>query len=259
MNTDKNQAKATEDARAVVDLDRLDMGQIRDECEFAAERVGAIAKQMLDHLAELQHEHAVKSVLAGIYLQQVKAVVGHGQFGAWKEKHCGSATARMPNYYMKLAAVFAAKSRLLIPEIVAANQLSLALEQPGNANGARVLEKVRKFVGTQSLSDLLAKHAIKVRGGAQPNNENAAEPAASDEVTIPADWHWINDAQRAHFATLPEQARLAWIDWLPRLRAMHNDLHAGAQATHPHLDEATRADLLLTLDELRAALKPARR
>lgn len=109
--------------------------------------------------------------------------MGHGEFGSWKGKHFGDAKSRTVNRYMDLAAKFCRSSKLLLPEIVAANQLSLDLQAKGST-GKAFMGKLDKFVGNSGLTELMQKHGVIQRGGHRPQPQpetNTIETTGAEE------------------------------------------------------------------------------
>lgn len=170
-----------------VDLDKLagahlDAGQKRTEFVFDANSLTERVRQMFTHLDGLEKERAMKAVLCGIYLAEIKAKTPHGEFTAWLASNFPN-SGRRAQHYMALAAKFSRSSKLLLPELIAANQISLALEAP-DATGEALMAKLGKFVGNSGLTDLLRKHGIVKQGG----NQRAAlpGPTAGDTPAAPA-------------------------------------------------------------------------
>lgn len=145
-------------APAVLDLDKLDAAQIGHNVRFDAEACGVRALAMLQHVEGLRKERSIKAILAGLYLHQVKATLGHGSFGDWLSQHLGKAD-RTARRYMSLASIFARKSALLLPEMLGANQLTLDL-QAQDSEGRAILGKLDAFVGTEGLTALMQKHGV---------------------------------------------------------------------------------------------------
>jgi hypothetical protein len=169
-------------ANKPIDLEKITGDQIRNSFAFDADALGQRAKAMLDHVEQLKTERAQKAVLAGIYLQQVKAELGHGGFNQWSSKHFAK-SKRTVEYYMQLAAKFCRSSKLLLPELIGANQLSLALEAK-DQSGEVFKSKLEKFVSQKGLTELMQQHGVIKRGGLKAA---APKPAAdSSEETPPA-------------------------------------------------------------------------
>ncbi len=180
----KADLKSLSTAVAVITAKPIDLEKLPDlKCEtgfaFDAEHLGKIALAMLAHVEGLKSERAKKGVLAGVYLQQVKAALGHGPFNAWCAKHLGK-SKRMGEYYMALAAKFARSTKLLLPEVIGANQLTLALEAKGS-DAQAFKAKLEKFVGDRGLTELMQKHGVIKRGG------NQRQTTTAEETTPPPD------------------------------------------------------------------------
>lgn len=100
-----------------------------------------------------------------------------------------------------------------------------------------------------------------LRGGARekkPSSEGDESEEVPVQLEIPANWFWVTPQQRAHFSTLTENERQAWIVWGPRLHDLSNDLHS-SDPMWARLDSTTKGDLALTLTELLAKIQPGRR
>jgi hypothetical protein len=211
-----------------VDLDKLDTVQKSHSGIFDAEACGARAVAMFAHVEGLKKERAIKAVLTGLYLHQVKVALGHGEFDAWKAKHFEKGRSTIGRY-MDLAAKFSRSAKLLLPEIIGANQLTLDLEAQ-DSDGRAILAKLDRFVGECGLTELMHRHQVIKQGGARPpaaptlGAGDAPEgPAATTEEAEAA----ARDAVAAAL-TAAEKTLLAEITW--------HDLT---------LDAAERADALL--------------
>jgi hypothetical protein len=211
-----------------VDLDKLDSAQIGNSFRFDAEASGKRALAMLQHVDGLRRERAMKATLAGIYLSQVRIALPHGEFEAWAAQHLGK-SVRTARNYMQLAAKFSRSAKLLLPEIIGANQLTLDLEAQDN-DGRAILAKLDRFVGECGLTELMHRHQVIKQGGARPPAAPAlgagdapAGPAPTTEEAEAA----ARDAVAAAL-TAAEKTLLAEITW--------HDLT---------LDAAERADALL--------------
>lgn len=190
-----------------IDLEKLDAAQIRNSCEFDADASGKRALAMLQHVDGLRKERAVKAILAGLYLHQVKLALDHGEFGAWKNKHLGNSRSRSANHYMDLAAKFARSAKLLLPEILGANQLTLDL-QAQDSDGRAILAKLDQFVGERGLTDLMHRHGVIKQGGAREPALPAATPSDSGEDTA-SDSATREDAAPADDMAAAERASAA--------------------------------------------------
>jgi len=210
---------ATSTALAVVenkpvDLAKIDASQMRNCFAFDEKLLAERALAMMQHIEGLKKERAVKGILAGIYLAQIKASLGHGEFNAWCAKYLGK-SKRMGEYYMALAAKFSRSSKLLLPEVVAANQLSLDLKTKGST-GAAFMAKLDKFVGALGLTELMQKHGVIQRGGYQqralpPAETPGAGAARSEEellaIAEAAAFQQCTDAVAAARKTLTNELR----------------------------------------------------
>ncbi len=173
------------DSNKPVDLATLDGAQISNGWKFDAKDLGARARAMLEHVEQLKTEHAQKAVLAGVYLCQVRVSLGYGPFVAWLKEHfcngCKSPVSLRTAYnHIALAEKFSRSAKVMMPELVASDQLTLDLQAPKGA-GQQLLAKLVKFVGHLGLTDLYRRHGILKKGG----KRTAAAPAAGDDTPPP--------------------------------------------------------------------------
>lgn len=166
-----------------VNLDKLDASQISTEWKFEPNLLAQRAKAMVENIEGLKKERAIKAILAGLYLHEVKAALGHGSFGAWKAEHFPKSNTQLSNY-MGLAAKFCRSSKLLLPELIAANQITLDLTT-ADEFGATAKAKLEKFVGNIGLTDLLTRHGIVKRGGAKTKTVALPAPASGSDTPPP--------------------------------------------------------------------------
>jgi hypothetical protein len=167
------------DPKKPLDLEKVEPGQIGNSFRFDADELGSRARAMMDHVEALKVERAMKAVMAGIYLHQVKLALDHGQFEDWSRKHLEK-SERTARHYMALAAAFCRKSKLLLPELVASQQLSLDLTAKGS-DAKAFKSKLEKFVGERGLTTLMELHGVIKRGG------NRTTPADGDDDATPPD------------------------------------------------------------------------
>ncbi|MGH8021382.1 MAG: hypothetical protein ACREIA_24500 [Opitutaceae bacterium] len=172
-----------------VDLEKIDVAQIRDSFAFEADAWGARAREMLIHVDALKVDRAKKCTLLGIFLYRVKGELGHGQFGAWMEKHFTHpylpgnprATIRTAQHFMALARQFCRSQKVMLPELITGQQLALDLPADGKAAQA-VEEKLDKFVGGSGVTDLLLKHKILKRGRPAGSKDDGKAGETPDEA-----------------------------------------------------------------------------
>ena len=173
-------------APAVIDLDRLKENQL--PAMFDAEDLGRRAAAMLAHCDGLKKERTIKCILAGIFLAQVRVELGHGPFGKWLEKHLchsvknGSESTRTAYRYIALAAAFSRSSRMLLPELIGANQLSLDLANVQDEGGRTLLAKLDTFVGQRGLTELMKKHGVIKLGGPREKGVDHKPPATPEQL-----------------------------------------------------------------------------
>ena len=216
-----HRCKAPKQALAVVENKPVDLDNLKNDTVslFDPKLHGERVLAMMQHIEGLKKERAVKAILAGIYLAQIKAALGHGEFNQWCAKHLGN-SKRSAERYMALAGRFSRSSKLLLPELVGANQLSLDLTNVKNDGGKAVLAKLDKFVGNLGLTELMQKHGVIQRGGYRP----APLPAPANDASAgreETEEEKINRAEVAAFEMCVgkvEDARkallsdLAWAD-----------------------------------------------
>ncbi|MDF3058052.1 MAG: hypothetical protein K0R17_2267 [Rariglobus sp.] len=209
-----------------IDLEKLDAGQVGSSFRFDAKEHGKRAVAMIAHVEGLKKERSMKAILAGIFLHQVKLSLEHGEFEAWMSEHLGK-TARTGRNYMALAAKFSRSTRLILPELVGANQLSLDLTAK-NDDGRAVLVKLEKFVGSKGLTELMQQHEVIKQGGARPApattttsapggaDDGAGEPTV-DEAEDAARSTGLEAVETAHKALMND---VLWHDLTPENAAL---------------------------------------
>lgn len=161
-----------------IDLDVIEAGQIGNSFRFDPAAHGKRAVAMIAQVEGLKKERAIKATLAGIYLHGVRLALDHGEWEAWAAKHLGK-SVRTARNYMSLAAAFSRKSKLLLPEMVGANQLTLDL-QAQDSDGRAILAKLDKFVGGEGLTALMQKHGVL--SAPAPKSPIANTPAGDRET-----------------------------------------------------------------------------
>lgn len=231
-----------------VDLDKLAGAQISTQWKFDTKSLAERTKAMFAHLDGLKKERAVKAILAGLYLHEVKLALGHGAFGAWKKENFTHGHSQIANY-MALAAKFSRSAKLLLPELVSAEQITLDLRAE-NSDAATLKTKLEKFVGGQGLTDLLRKHGIVKQGGNQrPEKGEEAQPtelaklptpeelAAAEEAAAGAAFKSASDALDAANAVL--LGEVVWASLTPQsAELIDSGLKALAAKFHERVLEA---------------------
>jgi hypothetical protein len=241
-----------------IDLDKTSPDQIRNSFVFDAEETGARAKAMLGHIEGLKKERAVKALLVGIYLHQVKIALPHGEFNAWCTAQLGN-SKRKAELYMSLAAKFSRSAKLLLPELIGANQLSLDLANVQDEGGRAILGKLDAFVGELGLTELLRHHGVisplGARGGSTTRGREDGEesiPAVKNDG--PPDW--ANEVQCRLWENFSEAQRLSYREWMPRISLMNNQVNDPKKGFLPNLPQVAKDDLVTVCCELLAFLKP---
>lgn len=142
-------------------------------------QVAAVAEMQTIH--RLQCEAAGRAVLVGLALHRIKASLKHGQWGGWINRDFKAVGHRQVNYYMRLALVFLERERVQKPDLLALPGDQLALDVEGDKGGAAFVNKLQKFVGDLSLTELLIKHGIK--GVGLKTELTTGEDDEGDELT----------------------------------------------------------------------------
>jgi len=170
-----------------VNLETLDgeqLDQKRNSFVFDANSLTQRVQAMFANLDGLQKERAIKAVLCGLYLAEIRAKTPHGEFIPWMHQNFPS-SVRKAQYYIQLAGKFAKSSKLLLPELIAAEQISLQLTSE-DATAQTVMAKLEKFVGHHGLTELLQRHGVVKRGGARtPSAPALPAPAGEDQPPTP--------------------------------------------------------------------------
>lgn len=153
-----------------------------------AVQLSDLARQARDELvqiAQMEGAAAVRALRFGIVMHHIKSKLDHGKFQPWLAANFTDVKYRQLNYYMRLAIVFADSMRLNQAEVFALPGAQLQLPLDGQDGATRsVLEKVAKFVGDLSLTELLIKHDIKSVGLKKELGEGAED---IDESNLPPD------------------------------------------------------------------------
>ncbi len=202
-------------ALAVVELDQLTPDQMCTTSESGAHltRLGKRAREEIDaierieteiidsekKIAQRRQENAIRSLLVGVVLHQIKTALGHGKFRKWQGEHL-KVKYRQATYLMRLSALFVRVKGVLLPEVLALPQTTLDLTG-GPKEAASALKKARAFVGNRSLNELLELHGIKIRGGYHPSEVAVAK--------------WL-----AGFHNLPEESLAPYVYTLPGDKAV---------------------------------------
>ena len=148
------------------------------DLKVSADNLALLQQSVTDQfrrLRALRGEEALRGLLLGLTLHRVKASLPHGEFGGWAKQHATFGD-RWVNYLMKLSLIFIDKAKATKPELLAlpGDQTELSLDGMEGAQRT-FMTKALKFVGEESLSDLLIKHGIK---GVGLRTELAAKAAA---------------------------------------------------------------------------------
>lgn len=169
----------------------------------------ASAAEQFRRLRLLREEEALRGLLLGLTLHRVKASLPHGQFGKWSKAQA-TFGERWVNYLMKLALVFIDKAKATKPELLACpgDQTELTLDTL-EGEQRRFVQKATKFVGKNSLAELLDLHGIKETkklGGKRTASNEAEEPT---EKATPEQLSLRAREDLAQFVTLGRQLLLA--------------------------------------------------
>lgn len=151
------------------------VAQLQDAALRAAAEIGSS-----------QRNTALRAILLGLTLHRVKASLKYGEFTGWLLQKLPMVTSWSPatakknaSFYMRLATVAVEKSKATRPELLAlpGDQAQLTLDTcEGEAK--QFMEKLSKFVGEQSLDELLRKHEIRTTaklGGAHEQDGDGTD------------------------------------------------------------------------------------
>ncbi|MFA6962415.1 MAG: hypothetical protein WC205_16795 [Opitutaceae bacterium] len=243
----------------------------------------AVAQLMA--VTELENKAALGAVISGLTLKRVKASLKHGEWISWQSEirqvepagddlrsktHRGAflPSIRQCAYYMRLAEVFVDKTKVQLPELLALPGDQLSLDMADSAQARAFAEKLKTFVGDQSLNDLLDRHRIKERKdivgetakggnlgrGAEPPSMSPVEQLAAEKAEA-IRWYqaqcftWKNEFYVARsFTHLPDEATQDGELTLPQFRQMLADTLAAvdAEATARAKPRSNRKQLLAT-------------
>jgi hypothetical protein len=229
---------------------------------------GAPDKAVGAKLTELYHEaqSAELSILrfgAAFWAVEQAVLATRGQnspergpgaygFSSWLRDNAPEIALATARRYRDVAEATAQRFKITDPVRV----FSLAPEKLDDAERAK-RDKVVDFVADKSMRGLqLELGLVTTRGG--DNTPRDAEgkrlPAAPKDLVCPA---WATEGEKALWDRLPsERAKLAFIDWRPRIGQMAkqaSDIKAGFL---PDMDDQTKADLVATLCEVLAFVAP---
>lgn len=180
-------------------------------------------------IQKLEAQTTGRAIRVGLWLWQAKARVPHGQFKAWIESAVTGRGYRQCAFYMKIALVFAEKSRVGEKGLAALLQHDFK-RAPKNAEAKDALAKLAAFIGDLSLNELLIKHGIKGVGLKAELTEGEAPPAA----------------------TAGEQLELVWEQAYQPAKSLADLLVERAAILTPDKREALAAELTRALQALRA-------
>lgn len=191
-------------------------------------------------MRRLREEEALRGLLVGMALHRIKASLPYGEFGKWIKANVFEFGGRYVNYMMRLALVFAEKSKVSAPELLAlpGAQTDLALD---NMEGVqrRFVAKAVKFVGDKSLFELFEEHGVKdtaklggarakaMKKGKAPDAE-ALYLFARDEIggiIQRAEELFLKENRLQHLVGHPEELRGA----VESLRALADKVEAAAK------------------------------
>jgi hypothetical protein len=186
----------------------------------SGEALEALKIHTLAQLQFLQHSertNAARAVLIGLRLHLIKAGLPYGEFGSWIDKSI-PLCRRQVGYYMRLAVVAIRTAKLGEKNLlsITSGQADTALAQEHPEPTA---DKIRKFVGECSITELLIKHNIKSVGlrseltGAEDKN---LPPERQLELAMERAWEesWnsiervrgiLGDTERAKLISDPQK------------------------------------------------------
>jgi Protein of unknown function (DUF3102) len=165
----------------------------------ATENLQKFGDRVADEFAQIPQQeqmNAARAILVGIGLHAVKAGMKHGEFTPWLQSKVNQvnfwspATAKVnASYYMRLAIAFVEQSKPTRPEMLAITAATEPLnlkEAAGHA--AKLLERVKKFIGERSLNEILIEEGIKNGGAGGGSSSKAAigggeDPLLADTAT----------------------------------------------------------------------------
>ncbi|MFA6168790.1 MAG: hypothetical protein WC700_19355 [Gemmatimonadaceae bacterium] len=127
----------------------------------AANKLKARTLKEVSAVFKLEKQAAAGAIIAGFNLHRTKASLPHGKFVPFLEKELAAAggwsagtATKNASFYMRLATAFYEKAGL--------KQVDVITALDGNKTTGKALRaSLEKFVGDQSLTELLIKHGIK--------------------------------------------------------------------------------------------------
>lgn len=208
--------------------------------------------------------NCTRAIDAGVDSQELKRIGGTSAKGqglkGWLAQHAPQIEYTKATRYRDIAEALVGHLHLKSTEQL---RLLTATDTTLDEKLAAKREKLLDLVTEKSVRgiqlELGLRDAPVLRGGAREKKSDGSEPSSPPpQLEIPANWFWVTPQQRAHFGTLTENERQAWIVWGPRLHDLSNDL-SSSDPMWARLDSTTKGDLALTLTELLAKIQPGRR
>jgi hypothetical protein len=208
--------------------------------------------------AFLQVEHRVTA--CDTVLTRGKAsgkfgVAGSGMKG-WLAKYAPEVGRPTAYKYRDITEALALKFKIADPALCFAADIT-ELPPAEQAKRAKAIE----YVSGRSLSGVQLELGLVTRAGGDTRSaaaraaqgKDAADPEAP--IAWPKALPFTSEEDRARFEKMPNAQRLAWLEWMPRMRHLQHDL-TKAKPLWPHLDKASREDLIATFTEGLSLLSP---
>lgn len=192
-------------------------------------QTGKTVAKLIGRIHRSEHDTAFFALVVSSLCWQAKANAAHGEFKPWVRTHVGERAYRSVAYYMQLGLRFAEKSKITNEEFLQLATLNPKGAKSGPAKSA--FEKVEKFIGEHSLTELLIKHGVKGVG-------LKGELTAGDEAP-PA-------------LTAGEQMDLVWSQAYEPAKSLADLLTERAATLAPDRRDAIAAELQRALQALRS-------
>lgn len=142
-----------------------------------------VALQQLALIRRLENESALRALLVGFALHQIKGSLKHGEFLPWVKKNLDSSGYRQANYYMRFASAFREAVEPAEKEVAAIVQHDHALSfDQATGPAQRFVTRAVKFIDGRSLNECLDDLGIKDAGklGGARARDAAKKHAAPD-------------------------------------------------------------------------------
>lgn len=172
---------------------------------FSQDDACRVLLEKMAMLAAHEARAAQFGVQIGVMLWQTKAALPHGEFQGWIKQHIVGRSYRSCAYYMKLALIFVEKVKPGAQLLETLISVDLGAEKH-TASEKIILGELEKFIGENSLTELLIKHGIKGVGLKSELADGEEPPALTGEQQLELDWAQAYEPAKSLADLLAEKA-----------------------------------------------------